>query len=55
MNPGRVNLNTPVHRKRKNEPTMPKTRVVRTTNFYYVFTTIDVHNMPGYAKIGDVV
>lgn len=39
-------------REEKNEHTLLGARVVRAFNFYYVFTTFGVHDIPIYAKIG---
>lgn len=52
MNTGSLKVNTLEHRNRKSEHTLLGARVVRTLNFYYVFTTFGVHDMPTYAEIG---
>ena len=55
MHPDRIYLHPINLVMYKSAPILQKSRVVRNLNFYYVFTTFGVHDMPAYAKIGAIV
>lgn len=55
MHPARMYLHPINQGMCKSAPILQKSKVVRVLNFYYVFTTFGVHDMPIYAKIDAIV